>query len=98
MKIGVIVKPDVSNAAYRAITPMLALGECGHEVVLAKLGTGGKFALRDLLTCDVVHVYRCSDERGVVKGVDELRRRGVAITWDDDVNATATIGRPSRRC
>jgi hypothetical protein len=31
-----------------------------------------------------VHVYRCSDEQGVVKVVDELRRRGVAITWDDD--------------
>jgi hypothetical protein len=49
MKIGVIVKADISNAAYRAITPMLALGECGHEVVLAKLAAGGKFALRDLL-------------------------------------------------
>jgi hypothetical protein len=78
MKLGVIVKADISNAAYRAITPMLALGECGHEVVLARLAAGGKFALRDLLTCDVVHVYRCCDEPSVVKGVDELRRRGRA--------------------
>lgn len=84
MKIGVIVKADISNAVYRAIMPMLALGERGHEVVLAKLAGGGKFALRELLACDVVHVYRCSDEPGVAKGVEELRRRGAAITWDDD--------------
>jgi hypothetical protein len=84
MKIGVIVKADVANAAYRAVFPALALREIGHEVVLVKLTADGKFSLSDLLSCDVVHVYRCLDEPGVLKAIDELRRRAVAITWDDD--------------
>jgi hypothetical protein len=45
---------------------------------------GRKLALRGLVTCDVVHVYRCLDRPGVLNGVEELRRRGVAITRDDD--------------
>jgi hypothetical protein len=84
MKIGVLVKPTISNAIYRAITPMLALGERGHEVVLVKRGEDGRFSSRQLVDCDVVHVYRGADERPVCKAVDELRHRGVAITWDDD--------------
>jgi glycosyltransferase involved in cell wall biosynthesis len=84
MKIGVLVKPTISNAIYRAITPMLALGERGHEVVLVKRGDDGRFSPRQLVDCDVVHVYRGADEPLVVNAVDELRRRGIAITWDDD--------------
>jgi hypothetical protein len=84
MKIGVLVKPTVSNAIYRAITPMLALGELGHEVVLVKRAEDGRFSPGPLAGCDVVHVYRGSEDPQVLKAVDELRRRGTAITWDDD--------------
>ena len=84
MKIGVLVKPSVSNAIYRAIGPMLALGERGHEVVLVKRAEDGSFSPRQLVDCDVVHVYRGSEEPRVVKGVAELWRRGIPITWDDD--------------
>ncbi len=84
MKIGVLVKPTISNAIYRAIAPMLAVGERGHEVVLVKRGDDGVFSPRPLADCDVVHVYRGTDEPRVVKTVDELRRRGIAITWDED--------------
>jgi glycosyltransferase involved in cell wall biosynthesis len=84
MKIGVLVKPSISNAIYRAIGPMLALGEHGHEVVLAKRAEDGRFSSGQLLDCDVVHVYRGSEDPQVLKSVEELRRRGIAITWDDD--------------
>jgi glycosyltransferase involved in cell wall biosynthesis len=84
MKIGVLVKPTISNAIYRAITPMLALGHRGHDVVLVKHAENGKFSTRELLGCDVVHVYRGSEDPQVLKTMDELRRRGIAVTWDDD--------------
>jgi hypothetical protein len=84
MKIGVLVKPTISNAIYRAIAPMVALRERGHEVVLVKRGDDGRFSPRQLVDCDVVHVYRGVGEPLVVKAVDDLRRRGIAITWDDD--------------
>jgi len=84
MKIGVILKPTVCNAAYRALAPMLMLGAQGHEIVWAKPTPGWRFPLRELLVCDVVHIYRCLDEPSVMKGVQELRRRNVPLTWDDD--------------
>ena len=84
MKIGVLVKPTNSNAIYRAITPMLALGERGHEVVLVKRTEDGKFSPGPLASCDVVHVYRGSEDPQVLKCVNELWQRGMAITWDDD--------------
>jgi hypothetical protein len=87
MKIGVLVKPTISNAAYRALGPMLALGQRGHEIVLVKRPEDGRFSLRELLDCDVVHVYRGLEDPQLPKSVTELRRRGVAITWDDDDDA-----------
>lgn len=87
MKIGVLVKPTISNAIYRAIGPMLALGERGHEVVLVKRAEDGTFSPRQLLDCDVVHVYRGAEDPQVLKSVTELRRRGIAIVWDDDDDA-----------
>jgi hypothetical protein len=84
MKIGVLVKPTVSNAIYRAVAPMLALGDRGHEVVLVKRAQDGRFSPRELFGCDVVHVYRGSEDPEVIKCVGELRGRGIAITWDDD--------------
>ncbi len=87
MKIGVIFKPDVSNIYYRALSPMLTLGELGHDIVLPRHTSDGRLVLGELLCCDVVHVYRGHNEPDLVKGVEELRRRGVAITWDNDDDA-----------
>lgn len=85
MKIGVLVQPINSNAIYRAITPMLALGgPRGHEIVLVKRAEDGTFSPRELVDCDVVHVHRGSGYPNVRKAVEELWRRGIAITWDDD--------------
>jgi glycosyltransferase involved in cell wall biosynthesis len=85
MKIGVLVKPMLSNAAYRAIGPMRALGRRGHEVVMVKRDLEhGRFPARELAECDVVHVYRGYEDPQPLKCIAELRRRGIAITWDDD--------------
>ena len=87
MKIGVLCKPNISNAVYRAVTPMLALRQRGHEVVLVERAEDGGFSARQLIDCDVVHVYRGYEDPSDVqplKCVTELRRRGVAITWDED--------------
>jgi hypothetical protein len=87
MKIGVLAKPNISNAVYRAIGPMLALGQRGHEVVLVERAGDGSFSLRELVDCDVVHVYRGHEDPNdlqPLRCVTELRRRGIAITWDDD--------------
>jgi glycosyltransferase involved in cell wall biosynthesis len=87
MKIGVLVRPNISNAVYRAMMPMLALGQRGHEVVLVKRAHDGSFSARELFDCDVVHVYRGHENSRALKCVAELRRRGIAITWDDDDDA-----------
>jgi hypothetical protein len=87
MRIGVLVKPVVSNAIYRAVGPMFALGRRGHEVVLVKRAEDGRFSPRELASCDVVHVYRGCDDPRVLPCVTELWRRGIAITCDDDDDA-----------
>lgn len=84
MKIGVLAHPVVSNSVYRAVAPMLALGELGHEIVHVKMDDDKALAADRFLGCDVVHVYRGITQPGLFKALDELRRRGVAITWDDD--------------
>lgn len=87
MKIGVLVKPNISNAVYRAVTPMRALGERGHEVVVVNRAEDGRFSAQELFDCDVVHVYRGYEDPNdsqPLKCVTELRRRGIAVTWDED--------------
>jgi hypothetical protein len=84
MKIGLLVKPILSNAIYRAIAPMRALEQRGHEVVAVTREMDSKFAPRQLFDCDVVHVYRGYEDPHVLKCVTELRRQDIAITWDDD--------------
>lgn len=87
MRLGVVWAPGV-NSRYRAIDPMNAMVRRGHEVVWP-LDADGEARLRELARCDVVHVYRRSDEptRQVLA---ELARNGVAITWDNDDDFTAT--------
>lgn len=84
MKIGVLAHPAISNSVYRAVAPMLELGELGHEIVHVKMDDHKTLAADRFLGCDVVHVYRGITQPGLFKAVDELRGRGVAIPWDDD--------------
>jgi hypothetical protein len=58
----------------------------GHEVVWPA-DKEGEARLRQLATCDVVHVYRRSDEP-TRKIVTELVKNRVPITWDNDDDFT----------
>jgi glycosyltransferase involved in cell wall biosynthesis len=88
MRVGVIFRIDVANVHYRAISPMRALARRGHETAMLVQAPDGSLDYRGLLGCDVVHIYRCADDRAV-ECVDELHRRGIAVTWDNDDDFTA---------
>lgn len=83
MRIGMIVNHDVFNIAYRALRPAEALRKRGHEVEVVVQQPDGTLDPRPLHHCDVVHVYRRADV--VVRHhTDQLRARGIALTWDND--------------
>lgn len=83
MRIGVLYKPDVPNTFYRAFGPAGALKDAGHEVVLVEQKPNHRVDPAPLQRCDVVHIYRRADP--IVLGVaQDLQRRGIAVTWDND--------------
>jgi glycosyltransferase involved in cell wall biosynthesis len=75
-----------TNAYYRAIEPMNAMARRGYEIVWPE-GPGTANA-RHLAACDVVHIYRASDET-TRRLVAQLMRGGTAITYDNDDDLTA---------
>jgi glycosyltransferase involved in cell wall biosynthesis len=82
VKIGALL--DVSNnASYRGLAPLDALAKRGHEIVVVQERYGAPLRPAPLFDCDVVHVYRWSAPVAQ-KCVDELRKRGIAVTWDND--------------
>jgi glycosyltransferase involved in cell wall biosynthesis len=84
MRLGVIYTTEVHNASYRAVFPAEALARRGgHQLCLVSDDGRTGSSLRSLLDCDVVHVFRRYD-RSVIKYVEELRARGVGITFDND--------------
>jgi glycosyltransferase involved in cell wall biosynthesis len=84
MRLGVIYTTEVHNAAYRAVFPAEALRRRGgHEVRLVQHDGRTPLSPRSLLDCDVVHVFRRYD-KSVLKCAEELRARGVGITYDND--------------
>jgi Glycosyl transferases group 1 len=83
MTLGVIYNKKVSNASYRALWPAIAMARRGHRLVLAEQDASGRLDHRELLSCDVVHVYRTAD-RTILEAVEALRARGIAITFDND--------------
>jgi glycosyltransferase involved in cell wall biosynthesis len=87
VRIGLIFKPDVANVHYRAVSPMSALARRGHEVAMVVQAPDNRLDYAGLRDCDVVHVYRCADERAI-ECVEELRRRGIGVTWDNDDDFT----------
>lgn len=87
MQLGVIFYGN-SNANYRAIEPMRAMGRRGHDVVWPQ-DPKGAGNLRELVRCDVVHVYRRTDEETRRLLVD-VARRGTAFTFDNDDDYTTT--------
>lgn len=83
MRIGFLTSRETSNFNYRASFPSFALTDEGHQTELVFQQEDGSVDLGPLRRCDVVHVYRRCDP--VVRGcVDDLQRRGIAVTWDND--------------
>lgn len=84
MKVGVVYTEEVHNACYRALWPADAFRGRGRgEATVLRFDPGRQLNYASLLDCDVVHIYRKTD-KVIMKLVDELRSRGVAITFDND--------------
>ena len=75
-----------SNANYRALDPLRAMARRGHHVTLPDPEGSGD--LRRLAGSDVLHIYRRADDH-TRRLASELRRSGVAITFDEDDDLTA---------
>jgi glycosyltransferase involved in cell wall biosynthesis len=79
MRLGFITEAS-SNGYYRAVIPMRALDRRGHTVVWQE-PLGKDLSLRQLLTCDLVHCFRRTDQYATLS---KLAERGVAISFDND--------------
>lgn len=77
-----------ANANYRAIDPLKVMERRGHEVLWPRDPEANP-DVRRLLDCDVVHVYRRADDE-IRPLLGELVRHGIAITYDNDDDFTAT--------
>jgi glycosyltransferase involved in cell wall biosynthesis len=86
MRIGVAWVP-CHSVHYRAIFPVNAMARRGHELVVSPKNDGSA-DLRVLASCDVVHVYRRSDQE-TLKVLAALARSGTPITYDNDDDHTA---------
>jgi hypothetical protein len=85
MKLGFIAGPKSVNSTYRIAGPMRALERRGHEVLWPS-SLEEDVPLRQLLTCDLVQCFRRLDR---IDDLEELSRRGVAVSYDDDRHLTA---------
>lgn len=83
MRVGVLYRDDCWNVIYRATGIADALVGARVPVEVVAQGPRGELDAARLRACDVVHVYRRC-EPSVVACAEDLRRRGVAITWDND--------------
>jgi hypothetical protein len=71
------------NAAnYRLFSPLLAMEQRGHEIIWPHRGSG-VIERRELLSSDVVLVFRCHDAASR-KLLREARDHGLGIVWDVD--------------
>ena len=83
MRLGVVWE-EATNAHYRAMDPMKAMARRGHEVVWPQDEVPD---VRQLATCDVVHVYRlCTLD--IHRMLGELVEGGTPITYDNDDDFT----------
>jgi hypothetical protein len=80
MRIGAICEPN-SAANYRVAYPLQSMGRRGHEVLIPD--AAGNLPFADLAACDVVLVYRRFDPP-TRRTMTELKRRGIAVVWDND--------------
>jgi hypothetical protein len=86
MRLGLIWEPQTVNSIYRALVPMKALGERGHEVMWPANEQAGT-PMRDPLRCDLVHCFRSFTR---YEDLARLARHGVAIGFDNDDDFAAS--------
>ncbi len=72
----------LTGSNYRVFSPLLAMQRRGHEIVWPDRATG-VIGRRELLSSDVVLVFRCYDAASR-KLLREARDHGVGIVWDVD--------------
>ncbi|HEX4806202.1 MAG TPA: hypothetical protein VFU94_09890 [Conexibacter sp.] len=88
MRIASLVPERTVESIYRSIVPMQALAHRGHSVHVEE-----RDEIRDpaaLLGFDAIHVMRISHPL-MVRIARQLRRRGVAIVWDNDDQRVALL-------
>jgi glycosyltransferase involved in cell wall biosynthesis len=88
MRIASLVPESTLASIYRSIVPMQALAHRGHSVHVEE-----RDEIRDpaaLLDYDAIHVMRISHPL-MVRLARQLRRRGVAVVWDNDDERVALL-------
>lgn len=82
MRILLKAKPNSGNAMYRAVLPMSALLQRGHDV--RSIADSGKRAKPgEFNGVDVLHVHRYCDSATEAL-VRRAQEHGVAVVWDED--------------
>ncbi len=88
MRIASLVPEATVESIYRSLVPMQALAQRGHVVHVEE-----RDEIRDpasLLDFDAIQVMRISHPL-MVRLARQLRRRGVAIVWDNDDHRVALL-------
>jgi glycosyltransferase involved in cell wall biosynthesis len=86
MRIGAAFEPTAA-AYYRGVYPLGEMMRRGHEIVWPENDTGDA-RLGELDNCDVVYVFRRSEE-ALRRPLAKLAARGVGIVWDTDDDLSA---------
>lgn len=91
MRIAAVYEPRLVNAHYRVLLPMAELRRLGHEVELfPQQSDGPPVPIERLAQFDVVHVHRIvvNDDPTFVS---QLHAAGVAVSFDNDDDASAVV-------
>jgi glycosyltransferase involved in cell wall biosynthesis len=90
MRLGAVyIREMWQNAFYRAICPMMAMRERGHEVVEVHQRRRTALPIEELRGCDLVHIHRLLLDEDDDDRLERLLDAGVAVTFDDDDNTGA---------
>jgi len=93
MRIASLVPENTVETIYRSLVPMQALAGRGHSVHVEERDDLREAA--PLLDYDAVHVVRICHPL-MVRVARQLRRRGVAVVWDNDDPRVALLRESAR--
>lgn len=87
MNISSIADPTLVNSNYRAYQPIQVLSRHGHRVHVNLEGQP-RIDMAQLSRSDVALIHRYTDPQ-LRQAVEQLRKRGVGIVWDNDDDLAA---------